>query len=261
MARTKSTSASVKFALEPQNWADKTFFTGDNLPIMRGMNSNSVDLIYLDPPFNTKANYAAPIGSKAAGAAFKDTWTLSDVDITWLDLIEAKHSGVHRLIQVAMTKSDKSYLIYMAVRMLELKRILKPVGSIYLHCDPTMSHYLKHLLDAIFGKHNFCNQITWQRHTSVARGNQHAPKTWGSVTDSILYYSIGNASLHPWRCLTEVEKIKQFPLIDEKGDRYYDDSANLWCTPGMGARPNLCYEWRGFTNGAVLQIRTIRGGD
>lgn len=73
------------------NVNSKTIFTGDNLPIMRGMNSESVDLIYLDPPFNSNANYAAPIGSEAAGAEFKDTWTLSDVDNAWLDLIEAKH--------------------------------------------------------------------------------------------------------------------------------------------------------------------------
>ena len=125
------------------NINSKTIFTGDNLPIMRGMNSESVDLIYLDPPFNSKANYAAPIGSEAAGAAFKDTWTLSDVDITWLDLIEAKHPALNRVIHAAMTNSDKSYLIYMAVRLLEMKRILKDTGSVYLHCDPTMSHLLK----------------------------------------------------------------------------------------------------------------------
>ena len=106
------------------------------------MNSESVDLIYLDPPFNSNANYAAPIGSKAAGAEFKDTWTLQDVDIAWLDLIEAKHTKVHHVIQAAMTKSDKSYLIYMAARLLEMLRLLKSTGSIFLHCDPTMSHYL-----------------------------------------------------------------------------------------------------------------------
>ena len=139
----------------------KTIFTGDNLPIMRGMNSESVDLIYLDPPFNSKANYAAPIGSEAAGAAFKDTWTLSDVDITWLDLIEAKHPALNRVIHAAMTNSDKSYLIYMAVRLLEMRRILKNTGSIYLHCDPTMSHYLKLVMDAVFGKVNFRNEIIW----------------------------------------------------------------------------------------------------
>lgn len=77
------------------NVKPKTIFTGDNLPIMRGMNSESVDLIYLDPPFNSKANYAAPIGSEAAGAAFKDTLMLSDVDITWLDLVEAKHPALN----------------------------------------------------------------------------------------------------------------------------------------------------------------------
>lgn len=119
---------------------------------MRGMNSESVDLIYLDPPFNSKANYAAPIGSLAAGAEFKDTWTLSDVDIAWLDLIEAKHPALNRVIQAALNNSDKSYLIYMAVRLLEMKRILKPTGSIYLHCDPTMSHYLKLVMDAVFGR-------------------------------------------------------------------------------------------------------------
>lgn len=73
------------------NWANETMWTGVNLPIMRGMNSESVDLIYLDPPFNSKANYAAPVGSKAAGAEFKDTWTLRDLDVAWLDFIEQKH--------------------------------------------------------------------------------------------------------------------------------------------------------------------------
>ena len=114
-------------AVEP-NWADKTIWTGDNLYVMRGMNSESVDLIYLDPPFNSKANYAAPIGSAAAGAAFKDTWTLRDVDAEWIDLMESRHPVLYRVLLVAMTDSDKSYLAYMAVRMLEMHRILKPTG-------------------------------------------------------------------------------------------------------------------------------------
>ena len=139
----------------------KTIFTGDNLPILRGMNSDSVDLIYLDPPFNSNANYAAPIGSQAAGAAFRDTWTLDDVDAAWLDLIEAKHPRLNRVIHAAMTNSDKSYLIYMSARILELHRILKDTGSIYLHCDPTMSHYLKLAMDAVFGKGNFRNEVVW----------------------------------------------------------------------------------------------------
>ncbi|MDE0679872.1 MAG: DNA methyltransferase, partial [Gammaproteobacteria bacterium] len=143
------------------NWANQTIWTGDNLPILRGMNSGSVDLIYLDPPFNSKANYAAPIGSEAAGAEFKDTWTLSDVDVAWLDLLEAKHPALNRVIHAALNTSDKSYLIYMAVRLLEMRRVLKETGSIYLHCDPTMSHYLKLVMDAIFGRKAFRNEIVW----------------------------------------------------------------------------------------------------
>ena len=144
------------------NWKNQTIWTGDNLEIMRGMNSESVDLIYLDPPFNSKANYAAPIGSRAAGAAFKDTWTLRDVDAEWVNLMEAKHPALHRVLLAAMTNSDKSYLAYMAVRLLEMRRLLKPTGSVYLHCDPTMSHYLKLVMDAVWGRTNFRNEVVWR---------------------------------------------------------------------------------------------------
>ena len=155
--------------METTNIKPKTIFTGDNLPIMRGIDSESVDLIYLDPPFNSKANYAAPIGSKAAGAEFKDTWTLDDVDNAWLDLIETKYPTLNRVIHAAMTNSDKSYLIYMAARLLEMKRILKDTGSIYLHCDTTMSHYLKLVMDAVFQKANFRNEVIWYYNNRLAR--------------------------------------------------------------------------------------------
>ena len=166
------------------NWKNRTIWTGDNLPIMRGMNSQSIDLIYLDPPFNSSANYAAPIGSAAAGAAFKDTWTLDDVDIAWLDLIEAKHPQLNRVIHAAMTKSDKSYLIYMAVRLLEMKRLLKLTGSIYLHCDPTMSHYLKLMMDAVFGRLNFQNEVVW----SYRRWPSKQPR-YQRMHDVLLFYT------------------------------------------------------------------------
>ena len=166
------------------NIKPKTIFTGDNLPIMRGMNSESVDLIYLDPPFNSKTNYAAPIGSEAAGAEFKDTWTLKDVDTAWLDLIEAKHPALNRVIHAAMSNSDKSYLIYMAVRLLEMHRILKDTGSIYLHCDPTMSHYLKLVMDTIFGKQHFQNEIIWCYERGSRRKSQ-----FGRKHDVIFFYS------------------------------------------------------------------------
>ena len=165
------------------NWVNQTMWTGDNLPIMRGMNSETVDLIYLDPPFNSKANYAAPIGSMAAGAEFKDTWTLQDVDVAWLDLIQLKHPKLNRVIDAAMTDSDKSYLIYMAARLLEMHRILKPTGSIYLHCDPTMSHYLKLLMDAIFGRKAYRNEVVWKRVSS-----HNDSKGFGRVADVLLFY-------------------------------------------------------------------------
>ncbi len=162
-------------------------WTGDNLPIMRTMNSESVDLIYLDPPFNSKQDYAAPIGSKAAGAEFKDTWSLSDLEIEWLDLIENKQPKLHRVIDATMTDSDKAYLIYMAVRLLEMKRILKETGSIYLHRDPTMSHWLfKLMIDSIFGHKNFRNEIVWHY-----RGGGVSKKRFGRRHDIILFYSKG----------------------------------------------------------------------
>ena len=166
---------------EPDN---QTIWTGDNLEIMRGMNSESVDLIYLDPPFNSKANYAAPIGSSAAGAAFKDTWTLSDVDVEWINLIEAKHPALHRVLLAAMTASDKSYLVYMAARLLELRRVLKPTGTVYLHCDPTMSHYLKLVMDAVFGRRNLRNEIVW-----CYRGGGVPRHDFARKHDVILRYS------------------------------------------------------------------------
>ena len=166
------------------NWVNKTIWTADNLDVMRGMNSSSVDLIYLDPPFNKDANYAAPVGSEAAGAEFKDTWTLSDIDRSWLHLLADKPKQKHlwHVILSATTNSDKSYLVYMAVRLLEMYRILKPTGSIYLHCDPTMSHYLKLVMDTIFGRSRFEAEITWKRTSS------HNDRVFGNVTDTILFY-------------------------------------------------------------------------
>ena len=172
------------------NFKNRTMWTGDNLDILRGMNSESVDLIYLDPPFNSKANYAAPIGSEAAGAAFKDTWSLSDVDAEWINLIEAKYAALYRVLLAAMTDSDKSYLAYMAARLLELRRVLKPTGSIYLHCDQTMSHYLKLLMDAVFGMKVFRNEIIWsyQRWTG-------ATKHFQRMHDYILFFAKSNDSV------------------------------------------------------------------
>ena len=126
-----------------------------------GLNSETVDLIYLDPPFNSNKDYAAPVGSKASGAAFKDTWTLSDLDEAWMGLIADEQPAIASLLATTGAVAGKgmqSYLTMMAVRLLEMRRVLKSTGSIYLHCDPTASHYLKLLMDAIFGTDNFRNR-------------------------------------------------------------------------------------------------------
>ena len=201
------------------NWKDKTIWTADNLLVMRGMNSESVDLIYLDPPFNSKRNYAAPIGSKAAGAEFKDTWTLDDVDVEWVNLIGQKHPKLKRVLLAAMTNSDKSYLVYMAVRILEMQRILKPTGSIYLHCDPTMSHYLKLVMDAVFGKAAFRNEIVWLKYA----GRKNNAKTkFSTQHDSIFFYAKSamakfNGVMLPH---TEKEIAAKYKHIDKEGRRY-----------------------------------------
>ena len=198
------------------NWKDKTIWTADNLVVMRGMNSESIDLIYLDPPFNSKANYAAPIGSEAAGAEFKDTWTLDDVDVEWIDLIGQKHPALRRILLAALTDSDKSYLAYMAVRILEMQRILKPTGSIYLHCDPTMSHYLKLVMDAVFGKANFRNEIAW-----CYQPNGTGPRqAFHRKHDTLLFYAgTGAVFNRPYGEMPAVT-VARFNAVDESGRRY-----------------------------------------
>ena len=172
------------------NFADKTVWTGDNLDILRGMNSESVDLIYLDPPFNSSRNYAAPIGSKAAGAAFKDTWTLDDLNIAWMGLIADEQPAMYQVLQAAALthgKGMQSYLCMMGVRLLEMRRVLKDTGSIYLHCDPTASHYLKLLMDAVFGQRNFRSEITWRRVNATGRGGRR----FANNVDILLCYVNG----------------------------------------------------------------------
>ena len=208
-----------------QQIPNRTIFEGDNLDVLRGINSESVDLIYLDPPFNSNRNYAAPIGSEAAGAKFKDTWTLSDVDNAWHGEIADKNPALYRAIDAAELthgKGMKSYLIMMAVRLLEMKRVLKDTGSIYLHVDPTASHYLKLLMDSVFGKDNFRNEIIWHYQAGTKSRTR-----FGKKHDVILYYSKGkNPTFH--RQGQPVQNPKRYNKQDENGD-WYD-------TNGQGKR-------------------------
>ena len=174
----------------PANFASRTMWTGDNLDILRGLNSETVDLVYLDPPFNSNRDYAAPVGSQAAGAAFKDTWHLSDLDVAWAGLIADEEPAVSYLLDASgrtHSKGMQSYLTMMAVRLLELRRVLKPTGTIYLHCDPTADSYLRALMDAVYGPANFRNEIVWSyrrwpsKHSNFQR-----------MHDVILRYSRGS---------------------------------------------------------------------
>ena len=232
------------------NWTNKTVFVGDNLHVMRGMNSESVDLIYLDPPFNSNKDYAAPVGSKAAEAAFKDTWALADVDVIEHDVFRDQERGLYSVIATAKETHSKgmfSYLLMMAVRLMELRRILKPTGSIYLHCDPTASHYLKLLMDAIFGYRDFRNEIIWRRYDRP-KGSQHKSRRYGRSSDTLLFYSMGSNHIfnaEEIRIPLKQDGIeKRFPGVDDKG-RFM--SGPLIRSPSMGDRPNLVFEFQGYT--------------
>ena len=225
------------------NFADKTIWTGDNLDILRGINSECVDLIYLDPPFNSNQDYAAPVGSAAAGAAFKDTWTLDDLDVAWMGLIADEQPALAHVIKTSgLThgKGMQSYLTMMAVRLMEMHRVLKPTGSIYLHCDPTASHYLKLLMDAVFRAGTFRNEITWRR--SHPKGL--AFTRFASNHDVILTY--GREGETAWNApyVPNPRANEQYKLIEDGTGRRYQLTSLLNPNPD---RPNLTYEFKGVT--------------
>ena len=200
------------------NFASGTVWTGDNLPVMRGMNDSCVDLIYLDPPFNSNRTYEAPIGSKAAGAAFKDAWTLSDIDVHEHGEFADRNPAAYSVIGAARQahgKGMQSYLIMMAVRLLEMHRVLKPTGSIYLHCDPTASHYLKMLMDGIFGRANFRSEIVWRR----SNAHNKLSRQFGPIHDGLLFYSKDKQCVfHPGRTpYTSSYVERSFPYTDQRG--------------------------------------------
>jgi hypothetical protein len=175
-------------------------FYGDNLDVLREhIADESVDLIYLDPPFNSNANYNILFksktgdGSDAQIEAFEDTWHWNDKAEDAFD--QVMRSGVTgasemlRAMRGFLGENDMmAYLAMMAIRLIELHRVLKPTGSLYLHCDPTASHYLKLLLEGVFGPENYVNEVIWKRygaHNDVGQGSRH----YGRVHDTLLFYS------------------------------------------------------------------------
>ena len=170
-------------------------YYGDNLDILRRhVRDEAVDLVYLDPPFNSNANYnvlfAEKDGSKAASQiqAFSDTWTWtqeSEAVFAEMATTGGRVADCLLAFRTFLGECDMlAYLVMMAPRLVELRRVMKPTASIYLHCDPSASHYLKMLMDAVFGPANFLNEVIWKR-TSAHSGS----KRWGPVHDVILFYA------------------------------------------------------------------------
>ena len=163
---------------------------GDNLNIMRAMPAESVDLIYLDPPYNSKRDYNCTFGAVAQSKAFEDTWKWDKNDEEHLDWLEEHRPSVGKLLMALGGFLPKRglypYLVNMAIRLVEMHRLLKPTGSIYLHVDPTASHYLKLVMDQVFGGQNFQNEILW-----CYSGPARATQRFARKHDAILFYTKG----------------------------------------------------------------------
>ena len=245
------------------NVENRSLFVGDNLDVLRGINSGCVDLIYLDPPFNSKKNYAAPIGSRAAGAKFDDFWTLDEINRETLSRLLADGEPEGYVIAAAgqaAGESTQSYLTMMYERLVEMRRVLSPSGSIYLHCDPTESHWLKALMDAIFGRQQYRNEITWQR-TSGGKGSQTFTN-FGRATDILLYYTKGKEfTFNPiYTPLTEEQLDDKFRRVDEHGRAFRTD--HIEANDGLHDG-NAMYTYKGYTpkNGWLVREERLREMD
>lgn len=229
-----------------------TLYYGDNLQILREhIKDESIDLIYLDPPFNSKRTYnvlfSTPVGHKSEAqiAAFGDSWTWGEqAEKEYTELLHQSSTDVAEMIRSLrgfLKESDvMAYLVMMTNRLIELRRVLKPVGSLYLHCDPTASHYLKIILDIVFGAQNFRNEIIWQRTSS-----RNDAKKWGAVHDTILYYSKTSDPIWNRVFLDYDQKyIDDFYRYHDNRGTYRLD--HIIRTVSMGPRPNLSYEYKGY---------------
>ena len=233
-------------------WQNELYF-GDNLDILREQIADeSVDLIYLDPPFNSNATYNMLFREKggeesaAQITAFEDTWHWSiESEAAFREVVTDGPEKLGRLLQAMrdfLGQNDMmAYLTMMAQRMVELHRVLKPTGSIYLHCDPPASHYLKLLLDAVFDPDNFQNEITWKR-TSAHSDS----KRFGQVKDIIFYYSKTNDRIwNPVYIPHDESYVSNFYRYEDERGRYR--LHEIIRTASMGPRPNLVYKYKGYT--------------
>ena len=231
-------------------------FYGDNLTVLREhVQAASVDLVYLDPPFNSRADYnvlfAEKDGTQSTSqiTAFEDTWEWnSDAEQAYRHVVEGggQIADAMRAFRTFLGHSDMmAYLAMMAPRLLELKRVLKPSGSIYLHCDPTASHYLKMLMDSIFGATNFRNEIIWKR-TSAHSDSKQGSRHFGRVTDTIFFYAA--SEVNTWVVqhspYDQAYIDRDYRRLDEDGRRYRIDNLQ---GPGGAAKGNPFYEVMGVS--------------
>ncbi len=229
-----------------------TLYYGDNLEILRRyLKDETVDLVYLDPPFNSAQNYNAFFQEKDGSAAasqihaFEDTWHW-DIE-TKREFEKVVDNASERVRKVMLAFYEflggndmMAYLTMMSSRLVELRRVLKPTGSLYLHCDPTASHYLKLLCDAILGKENFRNEIIWQRTSS-----HNDSKKWMDVHDVLLYYAKSDDCLwNPTFTEHDPDYVKAFYRYEDKRGVYRLD--HIIRSKTMGPRPNLSYEYKGY---------------
>ena len=172
------------------NVANRTLFIGDNLPVLRGINSESIELIATDPPFNKGVKAFEGITKAGDNVSYTDVWTWGDVQAEWTNEILGNHPALYSVIQAANASAGDdmgAFLCWLAVRVLECHRILKPTGSMYLHIDHTAHAYAKAMMDAIFGRKNFQNEIVW-----YYGGGGASKRRFGRKHDSILFYSKSN---------------------------------------------------------------------
>lgn len=230
--------------------APNTLYYGDCLDWMQRWDDESVDLIYLDPPFNSNTDYNILYGANGGGSAqyraFTDTWSWDEAAADRYAMFEgAVGRPAHRAIvglHYALGPSGMlAYLTYMAERLEQMYRLLKSTGSLYLHCDPTASHYLKVILDLIFGARGFRNEIIWKRNTSHNSGAQ-----FGRIHDTLLFYSRGTrwAWNRTYGAKHSEEQLSRFRK-DASGRLYKGENLTA-------ARPNSDsgkFEWRGTMPG------------
>ena len=230
-----------------QNFPDNALYEMDNLEVLRGMNSQTVDLIATDPPFNIKRNRSGTAGQYVDNWKWGDTgilpdqWKWNEVHPKWLEEIKDNHTELYHAIDAAkhcQGEDTAAFLCFLSVRLIEMHRILKPTGSIYLHCDPTASHYIKMCLDAIFGRKNFRNEIVWKRQTA----NNAVSRKYGSIVDYLLFYTKKDKG-YTWN--------QQYGARSDNAQkefRHQDDDGRVYRTHDLtapGRDSNRMFEWQG----------------